>query len=139
MVVTADTDIRDLVARALEQTGAVIAAIPAGLAGAPTPCPAWDVRALVRHIVAQDLRNFIVSARGETADWQAPADEIGEDWAAATTADYAPAPSDPALAPRGRTARGTGMRSRSRASTTSPPNAAAASPASRSSSPDPDW
>jgi uncharacterized protein (TIGR03086 family) len=81
--VTSDTDIRVLLARALEQTAAVIAAIPAGLAGAPTPCPAWDVQALVRHLVGQDLRNFVVSARGESADWQAPAGELGQDWAAA--------------------------------------------------------
>ena len=80
---TSDTDIRVLLARALEQTAAVIAAIPAGLAGAPTPCPAWNVQALVRHLVGQDLRNFAVSARGESADWQAPADELGQDWAAA--------------------------------------------------------
>ena len=50
--------------RALDQTAAVIAAIPAGLAGAATPCPGWDVRALVRHLIGQDLRNFIVAARG---------------------------------------------------------------------------
>jgi Mycothiol maleylpyruvate isomerase N-terminal domain len=47
VAVTADTDIRDLVARALEQTAAIIAAIPADAAGAPTPCPDWDVRALL--------------------------------------------------------------------------------------------
>jgi uncharacterized protein (TIGR03086 family) len=41
------------------------------------------VRALVGHLIGQDLRNFVVSARGEAADWQAPADEIGDDWAAA--------------------------------------------------------
>lgn len=79
---TSDPDIRVLVGRALEQAAAVIAAIPAALAGAPTPCPAWDVRALVRHLVGQDLRNFIVSARGETPDWQTPPDELGRDWAA---------------------------------------------------------
>src|SRR5207302_1836317 len=69
--------------RALDQTAAVIAAIPAGLAGAATPCPGWDVRALVRHLIGQDLRNFIVAARGGVAAWQAPADELGEDWAGA--------------------------------------------------------
>jgi hypothetical protein len=41
------------------------------------------VRALVRHLVGQDLRNFLVVARGGTAEWQAPADEPGEDWGAA--------------------------------------------------------
>jgi uncharacterized protein (TIGR03086 family) len=41
------------------------------------------VRALVSHLTGQDLRNFLVSARGESADWQAPADELGDDWAAA--------------------------------------------------------
>jgi len=35
------------------------------------------------YLAGQDLRNFIVAARGETADWQSPADELGEDWAAA--------------------------------------------------------
>ena len=39
------------------------------------------MQALVRHLAGQDLRNFLVSARGATADWQA-ADELGEDWAA---------------------------------------------------------
>lgn len=80
---TSDTDIRALLARALEQAAAVIAAIPADLAEAPTPCPAWDVQALVGHVVGQDLRNFIVSARGESPDWQAPADELGPNWTAA--------------------------------------------------------
>jgi uncharacterized protein (TIGR03086 family) len=40
------------------------------------------VRALVRHLVGQDMRNFLLSVRGETADWRAPADELGDDWAA---------------------------------------------------------
>ena len=79
---TSDTDVLGLVARALDQTDAIIAAIPARQAGLATPCPAWDVRALVRHVVGQGLRNLLVSARGQTADWQLPADELGEDWAA---------------------------------------------------------
>jgi uncharacterized protein (TIGR03086 family) len=78
-----DTDTLVLVERALDQTSAIIAAIDASQAGLATPCPAWDVRALVRHLAGQDLRNFLISARGETADWQSPADELGEDWAAA--------------------------------------------------------
>jgi len=76
---TSDADIRGLLERALGQVAAVIAAIAPGAAGAATPCPAWDVQALVRHLVGQDLRNFIAVARGENADWQAPADELGED------------------------------------------------------------
>ncbi len=79
---TSDTDTVVLVERALDQTAAIIAAIPGGQAGLATPCPDWDVRALVRHLAGQDLRNFLVAARGATADWQAPADELGEDWAA---------------------------------------------------------
>lgn len=80
---TSDADIVTLVRRALDQMAAVIAAIPAGQAGNPTPCPEWDVRALVRHVIGQDLRNFLVAARGLTADWQEPADEPGDDWATA--------------------------------------------------------
>ena len=81
-IVTSDGDTLALLERALDQTAAIIGAIPASQSGLPTPCPDWDVRALVRHLVGQDMRNFLVSARGETADWQAPAGELGEDWVA---------------------------------------------------------
>ncbi len=79
---TSDRDTLAPLEQALDQTAAVIAAIPASQSGLPTPCPDWDVRALVRHLIGQDMRNFLVSARGETVDRQAPADELGEDWAA---------------------------------------------------------
>jgi len=80
---TSDADTIALLERALDQTDRLIAATDASQAGLATPCPGWDVRALVSHLAGQDLRNFLVSARGETADWQAPADELGNDWAAA--------------------------------------------------------
>src|SRR2546423_12736217 len=82
-VMTSDTDTVALLERALDQTAGLIAAIEPGQAGLATPCAGWDVRALVSHLAGQDLRNFLVSVRGETADWQAPADEIGDNWAAA--------------------------------------------------------
>jgi len=53
--VTSDADPRMLVERALDQTAAVIEAIPVGLAGAPTPCPACDVRALDAYLVPSQL------------------------------------------------------------------------------------
>ncbi|MDR0345232.1 MAG: TIGR03086 family protein, partial [Nocardiopsaceae bacterium] len=71
-----------LLERALGQTADVIAAIRPDQSGLATPCPDWDVRELVRHLTGQGLRNFLVRARGETADWQAPTGELGEDWAA---------------------------------------------------------
>ncbi|MBU3062198.1 TIGR03086 family protein [Nocardia sp. NEAU-G5] len=67
--------------RALTQMAEAIATIGAGRSGLPTPCEGWDVHALVRHIVGQNLRDFAVSARGEMVDWQAPADELHSDWA----------------------------------------------------------
>ena len=81
-IMTSDADTVALLERALDQTAAIIAAISASEAGLATPCPGWDVAALVRHLTGQDLRNFLSSARGEAADWQAPADELGQDWAA---------------------------------------------------------
>jgi uncharacterized protein (TIGR03086 family) len=81
-MMTSDTDTLALLERAVDQTAAIIAAIPPSQAGLPTPCPGWDVRTLVRHLIGQDMRNFLVSVRGETADWRAPADELGDDWAA---------------------------------------------------------
>jgi uncharacterized protein (TIGR03086 family) len=80
---TSDADTIALLERALDQTAGLIAAIDASQAGLATPCAGWDVRALVSHLAGQDLRNFLLSVRGESADWQALADELGDDWAAA--------------------------------------------------------
>jgi uncharacterized protein (TIGR03086 family) len=78
-----DDETLALLERALAQMADVIAAVDQDTQGElAAPCPDWYVRALVRHVVAQDLRNFIDSASGRTADWQAPADELGADWAA---------------------------------------------------------
>jgi uncharacterized protein (TIGR03086 family) len=75
------TDEVGLLSRALDQTAVVIGAIGHDQAEQATPCADWDVRALVRHLVGQDLRNFMISARGETANWQAPPEEVRADWA----------------------------------------------------------
>jgi len=72
-----------LIERALDQAAAVIEAVTLDQASLPTPCEGWDVRALINHLAGQDLRNFIVSVRGDAPDWQAPAEDIGDDWAAA--------------------------------------------------------
>jgi uncharacterized protein (TIGR03086 family) len=82
-IMTSDADTVALLERALDQTAGLIAAVDASQAGWPTPCAGWDVRALVSHLTGQDLRNFLISARGESADWQVPAEKIGEDWTAA--------------------------------------------------------
>lgn len=41
--------------RALEETGLLVAGVRADQWGLPTPCTDWDVRALVNHIVAENL------------------------------------------------------------------------------------
>jgi uncharacterized protein (TIGR03086 family) len=76
------SDTVTLLGRAVSQTGAVIAAIPASMAGARTPCESWNVEELVHHVVGQAMPNFVVAARGDKPDWQAPARPISEDWAA---------------------------------------------------------
>lgn len=78
-----DADTVMLLERALDQTAALVEGTNASQAGLATPCVGWDVRVLVQHLAGQDLRNFLVVARGGSADLRAPADEIGEDWAAA--------------------------------------------------------
>ena len=70
-----------LLARALDQAGAVIDTVSPGRTQLPTPCAGWDVGALLAHVVRDDLRNFLVAARGETPDWQAPAQDLGTGWA----------------------------------------------------------
>jgi uncharacterized protein (TIGR03086 family) len=83
VAVTSPSDPVALLERALDQTAEVIASIPADEGGLATPCPAWNVDALVGHLVGQDLRNFLIAARGGTADWQAPAADVDEDWTTA--------------------------------------------------------
>ena len=68
---------------ALDQAGKIITAIRPEQEALPTPCRDWDVRALVQHLVAQDLRNFTAAAHGEQVDYQAPPDELPDDWSAA--------------------------------------------------------
>ena len=73
----------DLLARALAQTGSLIAAVREDQREWPTPCPRWSVHDLVQHVAVQDLRNFQAAARGEVVDWQAPAGDLGRDWSGA--------------------------------------------------------
>jgi uncharacterized protein (TIGR03086 family) len=72
----------DLLARALDQAGGVVAAVGEDQVGLPTPCSSWDVAALRRHLV-HDLSQFTVAARGERPDWTQPAPDAGPDWAGA--------------------------------------------------------
>lgn len=46
------TTIADWHTRALDGTGRIVAAIPADRWQAATPCPEWDVRGLVNHLVS---------------------------------------------------------------------------------------
>jgi len=82
-IMTSDADTVALLERALDQTAGLIAAMDASQAGLATPCAGWDVQTLLGHLIGQDLRNFLVAARGERPDWSAPDEEIGDDWAAA--------------------------------------------------------
>jgi len=69
-------------ARALDQTERLIAAVGPDRASLPTPCPQWTVRDLVEHLVGADLHNFVVRARGETVEWTAAPEPLGDDWVA---------------------------------------------------------
>jgi uncharacterized protein (TIGR03086 family) len=69
-----------LLERTLGQTESIIAEIRPEQATLPTPCPQWTVRDVVQHVVGSDLRNFTAVARGETTDWLAPPEPLGEDW-----------------------------------------------------------
>lgn len=48
-------DVAELHSRALDATRGVIAGVRQGQWAAPTPCPGWDVRALVNHVAAGNL------------------------------------------------------------------------------------
>ena len=69
--------------RALALAGDVIAAVRPQHLGRPTPCPAWNVGDLLRHMISQNKR-FAAAARGDEADVVCPLDvsELGDDPAA---------------------------------------------------------
>jgi uncharacterized protein (TIGR03086 family) len=70
-----------LMARALDQTGAIIAAIRAEQANLPTPCRSWDVRALVNHVVDEVHQFAVVTGGGDRE--HLGLDVVGDDWAGA--------------------------------------------------------
>ncbi|MFC9327055.1 TIGR03086 family metal-binding protein [Kitasatospora sp. NPDC057015] len=78
----------ELLARALRQAGAVVAATTPEQGGLPTPCPSWDVTDLVGHLL-DDLKQSTVRANGGTPDWKAPAERVTAGWQPAFAAGAA--------------------------------------------------
>ena len=70
-----------LLARAIDQCGALVSGVRPEQAGLPTPCTEWDVRALVNHTV-YDLQTFTAGLTGAERG-ATDADLIGNDWSAA--------------------------------------------------------
>ncbi|WUI03805.1 TIGR03086 family metal-binding protein [Spirillospora sp. NBC_00431] len=58
-------DIRNLMPPASAAAARIVGRVPEGLLDAPTPCPDWDVRALVNHLI-------LWTGRGETAARRLP-------------------------------------------------------------------
>jgi len=71
----------DGLAKALDQTGAVIAATGPAQGALPTPCAGWDLRTLVNHVV-YDARMFADTSQGLPRP-PAGEDLIGDEWSAA--------------------------------------------------------
>jgi uncharacterized protein (TIGR03086 family) len=73
----------DELGSAIDHTADVIAATPADRYGAPTPCPDFDVRTLMNHLVAGNIL-FATAARGEQLDMSVfEQDHLGDDPATA--------------------------------------------------------
>lgn len=66
----------------LDLAGSLIERVRPEQAGLPTPCRSWDVKTLVTHLV-NSTSQFTTAAAGGSPDWDAPAAEIGDDWAGA--------------------------------------------------------
>jgi uncharacterized protein (TIGR03086 family) len=79
------TDIAELHAQALDATGLVVRDVAAGRWRASTPCPGWDARALVNHLVAGNWWAAELAAGGTIEDvgTRLDGDLLGDDPAAA--------------------------------------------------------
>jgi len=79
------TDITELHAKALDMTGRVVSGIPADRWHAATPCPEWDARALVNHLVSGNLwaAELAAGATIEGVGSRLDGDLLGADPAAA--------------------------------------------------------
>src|ERR1700761_5393456 len=73
-------DPRSIFARAVAQTGSVIAAVRPEQAGRPTPCTEWDVRTLASH-TAGALRRIALVGEGADALARPAFADLGDDWA----------------------------------------------------------
>jgi uncharacterized protein (TIGR03086 family) len=76
---TETTEPLALLLQALDQTGAIIAAVRDDQEHLPTPCRSWDVTELVAHVV-HDLGLFTVRASGGTPDWSTPRAAVEGDY-----------------------------------------------------------
>lgn len=65
-------DVRSRMLPAAEAAARIVLEIPEAKLDAPTPCPDWDVRALINHLI-------LWSARGEAAAHKLPVTGPGED------------------------------------------------------------
>ena len=69
----------DLDRRALAATGACVDRLEAADLTRPTPCAAWDVRALVNHVIANNSL-YAAAAVGEAVEWgRRDLDWVGDD------------------------------------------------------------
>ncbi|HKB30167.1 MAG TPA: maleylpyruvate isomerase N-terminal domain-containing protein [Streptosporangiaceae bacterium] len=74
----------DLLARALDATGDLVAGVRDDQWDAPTPCTGWNVRDLVNHVVGGNLA-FASLLRGQPPSRPRAADHLGGDPAARTS------------------------------------------------------
>ncbi len=91
---TVETDIDDDLQRSLAETGRLVASVRADQWTSLTPCPGWDVRGLVNHLVLGNLR-FAGMLADPARDMKATLrslgtrDHLGEDPAASYRASAA--------------------------------------------------
>src|SRR5579863_2264195 len=82
--ITQNTGPREIHQQAMAQTGTVVAAVAPGQLTLPTPCPEYDVRALLSHIVGGLNRIAVVGEGGDGLAVSPRADGVPDDgWPAA--------------------------------------------------------